>query len=251
MFYQKRSIKEQAQRLPSAYQDNYYSTQIDRVEIDGNTLQGYFEYSFLSEKSYREQPVRSNDGSIPDINQYATFLTPRLIINYNMMDVEDYRKLMLLLQSKNEFTVTFYDIVLDKRVTHKMYAAPSQMPAIYQRYLMVLGIQDHTIELIGTNNGVGSYTIAYDYNLPPTSWESETTSRQVIAKNVSDIIGGINASYTYDGNTYPLNSEFTKELIGSYVFQGWNTKQDGTGFTYIDGDAYFVHSNMTLYAQWK
>ena len=189
MFYQKRSIKEQAQRLPSAYQDNYYSTQIDRVEIDGNTLQGYFEYSFLSEKSYREQPVRANDGSIPDINQYATFLTPRLIIKYNMMDVEDYRKLMLLLQSKNEFTVTFYDIVLDKRVTHKMYAATPQMPAIYQRYLKVLGIQEYTIELIGTNNDVGSYTITYDYNLPPTSWESETSSQQVIAKNVSEFSG--------------------------------------------------------------
>ena len=251
MFYQKRSIKEQAQRLPSTYQDNYYSTQIDRVEIDGNTLQGYFEYSFLSEKSYREQPVRANDGSIPDINQYATFLTPRLIIKYNMMDVEDYRKLMLLLQSKNEFTVTFYDIVLDKRVTHKMYAATPQIPAIYQRYLKVLGIQEYTIELIGTNNDVGSYTITYDYNLPPTSWGSETSSQQVIAKNVSDTIGGINASYTYGGNTYALSSEFTKELIGSYIFQNWNTKQDGTGFTYIDGDAYFVHSDITLYAQWK
>ena len=72
-----------------------------------------------------------------------------------------------------------------------------------------------------------------------------------IAKNVSDTIGGINASYTYGGNTYALNSEFTKELIGSYIFQNWNTKQDGTGFTYIDGDAYFVHSDITLYAQWK
>lgn len=251
MFYAKRTVAEQRQRLPSNFQANYQQTQLDRIEIDGNTFQGYFEFSYLAEKSYKTQPVRSDDGSIPDINQYATFLTPRLVIKYNMMQIEDYRNLMRLLQSKNEFTVTFYDFVLDKRVTHKMYFATPSMPIIYQQYLMVMGIREYTIELIGTNNDVGSYTITYDYNLPPTSWENETSSKQSIAKNSSDIIGGSNASYTYEGNTYPLSSAFTQELIGSYIFQGWNTKKDGTGFTYIDGDAYFVYDNLTLYAQWK
>lgn len=150
-FYPHRTVGEQTQRLPTEYQGNYARTQIDRIEIDGVELQGYFEYSFLEEKSYIEQPMRSNDGVIELIEDYKTILTPRLIINYSMMDIEDYRTMMKLFKSKNAFIVTCYDIVEDKRVSHEMYVAPQQMPVIYQQYLKVLGIQNTVIELIGTN----------------------------------------------------------------------------------------------------
>lgn len=150
-FYSKRTVKEQADRLPYQYRENYTRTQLDRIEIDGCEIHGYFEYSFMEEKSYMEQPVRSQDGSIENLDDYTTFLTPRLIIKYNMMNIEDYRTLMTFLKSKNTFQVTCYDIVADRRVTHEMYFANPQMPIIYQRYLAALGVQDYTIELIGTN----------------------------------------------------------------------------------------------------
>jgi hypothetical protein len=250
-FYPERTIEEQASRLPQEYRANYEATVLDQVEIDGNIIRGYMEYSFLNEKSYFEQPTRSLNGSIENINSYTTFLTPRLIIKYNMMNIDDYRKLMLLLQSKNEFTVTCYDIVLDKRVTHKMYAAPTQMPIIYQRYLKALGVQEFSIELIGTNNGVEDYTVTYDYNIPKdVSWGYETSATQTFKKNASGIIGE-EAKYTYNETSYNLNSDQTKVLLGEkYVLIGWNTKKDGSGFTYIDGDAYFINYNQMLYAQW-
>lgn len=150
-FYPHRTVEEQRARLPQAFKDNYRATVLDQVEIDGNIIRGYFEYSFLNEKSYFEQPTRSLDGSIENINTYATFLTPRLVIKYNMMNIDDYRTLMTFLKSKNTFNVTCYDIVADKRVTHEMYFANPQMPVIYQQYLAALGVQDYTIELIGTN----------------------------------------------------------------------------------------------------
>ena len=68
MFYAKRTVAEQKNRLPQAFRRNYEATQLDRIEIDGNTFQGYFEYSFLAEKSYVTQPTRADDGSIADIN---------------------------------------------------------------------------------------------------------------------------------------------------------------------------------------
>ena len=151
MFYAKRTVEEQKNRLPLAYQEDYVRTQLDRIEIDGIVLQGYFQYSYMEEKTYMTQPVRSSDGVIEDLENYTTFLTPRLVINYNMMDIEDYRALMKLLKSKNTFLVTCYDIVEDKRVTHEMYFATPQMPVIYQQYLKILGIQNTAIELIGTN----------------------------------------------------------------------------------------------------
>ena len=36
-----------------------------------------------------------------------------------------------------------------------------------------------------------------------------------------------------------------------YNFAGWNTKADGTGTSYADGEAVTNLGNITLYAQWK
>lgn len=150
-FYPHRTVDEQAERLPEQLREAYKKSQIDRIEIDGCEIHGYFEYSFMEEKSYMEQPVRSQDGTIVDLDAYTTFLTPRLIIKYNMMGIDDYRNLMLLLKAKNAHVVTCYDVEADRRVTHEMYFAPPSMPIIYQRYLAALGIQEYSIELIGTN----------------------------------------------------------------------------------------------------
>lgn len=235
VFYPNRTVAEQKSRLPSDFQANYEATQLDRIEIDGVTIQGYFEYSFLEEKSYMEQPQRAQDGSIVDIDSYATFLTPRLIIKYNMMNIEDYRALMKLLKSKNAFQVTCYDIVEDKRVTHEMYCAPPAMPIIYQQYLQAMGIKEYTIELIGTNN-VSSYTITYHYNKsgPPTLPNVAT-----VPKNSSLV----------------LDDEFRFEYVsgGSVIADGatgWNTQPDGSGISYTAGNAYYFSQDTHLWLQW-
>ena len=156
-FYQNRTVDEQASRLPIELRERYKATQLDRIQLfDGKELievHGYFEYSFTNEKSYEESPVRASDGSISNIDDYKTFLTPRLVIKYNMMGIEDYRALMKKLNSLeyNGIIVMCYDIVEDKRVKHEMYFAPPSMPVIYQQYLIALGVQDFTLEMIGTN----------------------------------------------------------------------------------------------------
>lgn len=252
-FYADRTVQEQKARLPQQFQEHYAKTQLDRIEIDGNIIRGYFEYSYLDEKSYFEQPTRSSNGAIENINSYASFLTPRIVIRYNMMHIDDYRKLMTLLQSKNEFTVTCYDIVKDKRVTHKMYFAPTQMPIIYQQYLMAMGVQNYEIELIGTNNDIEEYSVVYDFNLPQGyGYEIPiTSSRQTFYKNSSGIIGE-NAVYEHEGSIHSISSEYTLGLLDNkFVFQGWNTKIDGSGITYIDGDAYFISKTQRLYAMWR
>lgn len=257
-FYNNRTVWEQRARLPQSFRANYSRTVLDRIEIDGNVIQGYMEYSFLNEKSYFEEPYRSSNGSIENINTYATFLTPRIIIKYSMMNIEDYRKLMLLMQSKNEFKVTCYDPVLDKRVTHRMYFAPTSMPVIYQQYLKAMGVQDFTVELIGTNNGVGTHTLTYDFNIPSDMKDSfpyTKTATQDFYENTSGIIGEeavYNIGTTEEPQVFNINSSKTTELLGGrYIFSHWNTLPDGMGFTYIDGDAYFINSAKTIYAIWK
>lgn len=184
-FYPHRTIAEQKARLPLTYQEEYERTCMDRIEIDGNEICGYFEYSFMEEKSYMEQPIRSQDGTIENLGDYTTFLTPRLIIKYNVMNIDDYRTLMRSLRRKNTFKVTCYDIVKNKRVTHEMYFATPQMPMVYHRYLVAMGIQDYTIELIGTNRILEPET------------EPETLIFEVLTKN-----NGIVQKQCYVGDTW-------------------------------------------------
>lgn len=154
-FYPHRTVEEQAARLPYELREAYKNSQIDRIRMfDGNKtieLTGYAEYSYLDEKSYKAQPVRSQDGAIEEIEEYATFLTPRLIVKYNMMGIDDYRSFMKMIKGRNGFAIQCYDPVEDKIVTNEMYVAPPSMPIIYQQYLAALGIQEYTIEMMGTN----------------------------------------------------------------------------------------------------
>lgn len=185
-FYPHRTVDEQANRLPLELRQAYKNSQIDRIEIDGCEIHGYFEYSFMEEKSYVEQPVRSIDGSIENLDDYTTFLTPRLIVKYNMMNIEDYRTLMTFLKSKNTFNVTCYDVVADRRVTHEMYFANPQMPVIYQRYLAALGVQDYTIELIGTNRRTDEMKISFYIGSTEFSAYSNDTLLSYILRGESD-----------------------------------------------------------------
>lgn len=248
MFGQHLTVEQQKERLPLWLQDYYVTTRIDRIEIDGNTIQGYFEYSYLDEKSYFNSPVRSSGGVIDNLNSYASFLTPRLVINYKMMAIEDYRTVMRLLQSKNEFTVSCYDIVSDKRVTHNMYFATASMPNVYQKLLQVQGIMDYTIEMIGTNTGVEEYTLTYNYNIPSgVAWDKQTSATQTFARNISDTVGGANAPYIENNTTFAISSQ---TFNNAYKFVGWYENANGTGFGYRDGDAYFISSDKTVYAKW-
>ena len=250
MFYTKRTVEEQANRLPLSHRDNYTKTQLDRIEIDGLVVQGYFEYSFLEEKSYMQQPTRSSDGSIRDLDDYTVFLVPRLIIKYNMMGIEDYRTLMKLLKSKNTFNVTCYDIVEDKRVTHEMYFAPPSMPIIYQQYLMALGIKEYSIELIGTNNKQ-NVKVKQIYNFPSdVQLDSSYSSKEPYFEE------DINTYATYKiGNFYVQNQ--TDDIyhidyyVKNYTLFGWNTKADGSGVHYSDKKNYYFSADTELYAQWS
>ena len=185
-FYPYRTISEQAERLPLEFREKYKTTALDRIEIDGCEIHGYFEYSFMEEKSYMEQPTRSQDGSIENLDDYTTFLTPRLIIKYNMMNIDDYRTVMTFLKSKNTFNVTCYDVVADRRVTHEMYFANPQMPVIYQRYLAAMGVQDYTIELIGTNRRTEDMKISFYIGNNQMSAYSNDTWLSYVLRNESD-----------------------------------------------------------------
>ena len=215
-FYSHRTVEEQKNRLPKAFQANYEVTQLDRIKLfDGNEVvevQGYFEYSFLEEKSYVEQPTRAIDGSIANIDDYVTFLTPRIIIKYNMMHIDDYRMLMRKIKENNGIVVMCYDVVEDKIVKHEMYFAPPAMPMIYQKYLMALGIQEYSIELIGTNSDT-----KMPFSIDDTSYEAfrGMTWEEWVSSD-------------FNKNQFTINGSFVERISGGgkIILYGQYAKKD-------------------------
>lgn len=207
------------------------------IWIDANEITGYFSYFYVNAKSYQtgdSDITRSLDGKIINLNSYPTFLTPRLKIEFKYMKIETYRTIMRLLQSKNEFLVTCYDIVQDKMVSHNMYFQPEDYPEIFHHGLDVLAVINYTIELTGTNTELEGVDIIYHSNYPDGS-DSTVGAGTTYAVN-EEVIIGENVDFTYTG----------------YALNNWNTKADGSGFTYLNNNVYTLTENvdLVLYAQW-
>lgn len=215
-----------------------------KVVINGQEIPYMSDYTFVDAKSFFKEPVRSASGVIENLNSYATFLTPRLKINFKFMPIETYRVLMKLIKDFNEFIVTVYDIVEDKYVTHKMYFYPKEFPAIYQNNLETLAILDESFELVGTNASLEELSIVYNSN-PPVEGQTTLTSGATLNYNDEFMVG------TYDaideGSIDPTTFTYS-----GYDLIGWNTKADGSGITYLNGDTINnLSSSIVLYAVWK
>lgn len=155
-----------AQERHNAYGANVVGKDIQYVEIDGIRLSGYEAYSFFWEKTYNNQPKRASGGAMTGLNDlYSTFISGHLKLNFALMSIDDYRKIMKLIYTKNEFTVKCYDIIYNKQVELKMYFSPQEQPKLWnivskiqagnsewESWLDLVGIQGATVELIGTNS---------------------------------------------------------------------------------------------------
>jgi hypothetical protein len=261
-----RTIKEILELSPEQRKSLYQASglpnkTIDIVKIDDEDFKDYSAFSFLMEKSYFKSPTRSSDGSIPDLDTYAWFVTPHLKIDFSMMSIEAYRKIMKMLRSKNEFTVTCYDVVEDKNVTHNMYFATEQMPKLWtiakalnggKPWVELIGVNDYTVELIGTNTDFESYRVTYDLNIPSgVTWAGNNRAYVDVPANIANDIGAViyNGVTDDSGNKNYVNIEsitFGEE----YSFLKWCETADGNGLSYLPNNAYLFTENKTLYAIW-
>ena len=215
----------------------YKATGIDKVIIDGNEFTDYGAFSFLWEKSYVKSPERSGDGTIGNLNSYATFITPHLKIDFSMMSIDSYRILMRdLLYKKNEFLVTCYDIVNDTMTTNKMYFSTEEMPKLWtiaralngEEWVELLGVQDYTVEMIGTNASLETVEVLYYDN----------------NGNLID-----NATQTVDKGTQAIINYAFVAPTGKKFDGWWNTKIDKTGARYKNGEAVDLIDNLVLYPE--
>lgn len=234
----------------SAADKEYKAVDIDKVVIDGNTFTNYGQYQFLWEKSFFTQPERSVSGTIENLDSYPTFITPHLILNFSVMSIEDYRKIMKLHYSKNEFVVECYDPIYDDTISVNMYFATEEMAKLYtiaqhrtktdgswEEWVDLVGVTDYTVELIGTNSPVdtSSLTVTYVYNNETDSGVIQGNVAKSVAQGSEILVGeGV------DFKTLPPAANMT--------FKHW---KDDSGVIYTDGKYITVNSNLTLKAVWQ
>lgn len=241
----------------------YEARDIAKVEIDGNTFTDYGAFSFLWEKSFSDEPTRSTNGVMIDLDTVAWFVTPHLKIDFSLLSIDSYRQIMKLIYSKNEFVVTCYDVVYNTTISAKMYFATEEMPKLFtiaralngEEWVELLGVEEYTVELIGTNREVEYVNLQYSLNLPiNVSWGGTTYAINVDVAQNSTIVIGDDALFTY----YEMGEEKTSlvrnivltSIDGTkkYKFKNW---RDSSGFHYIDGQSYFMRNSTNLFAQWE
>lgn len=227
------------------------SKRIDEVDIDGQKFSGYKAFSFLWAKSYHKEPIRSIDGTIENLNDNTSCITPRLKIDFSILSIDDYRRIMQLVYSKNEFTVTCYDVVNDRMTTNKMYFTTEEMPKLFllnralngEEWIELLGIDGYTVEMIGTNADLDTVTVTY-LNIDPVSGTfKETYSSEFYAKKEMII-----------GDNVPFKNKELYTNSKYYIFSGiWyeyvlneNGLWQKTNAQYRDNTAITINRNITL-----
>lgn len=231
--------------------DNYRAVDIDKVVIGGNTFTNYGDFQFMWEKSYVKSPVRSANGTIDNLNSYATFVTPHLIMNFAVMSIDDFRKIVRMDLERNEFVVECYDPIYNKPMTAKMYFSTLEMAKLikisrmrfngdeWEDFVELVGVNEYSVELVGTNADLDLLSVRYFVNAPANMTPSVTDGGENDVYNGQEIIIG--------GNT-----DIPTETFGSRKkFKNWNTKPDGSGLNYTNGFAYTINDNLDLYAQWE
>lgn len=243
----------------------YQAVDIGKVYINNIPFDNYGEYSFIWEKSYVKSPERSSDGSIGNLNSYATFITPHLKIDFSMMSIDYYRQLMKLIYSQNEFVVRCYDVVYNKIITCKMYFTTEEMPKLWtiankmqkgadewEEWVDLVGVQGYTVEMVGTNSPVDLISVRYYANYPNANNSPDIDD--TLHENGDDITLGeefvIGQGISYPTQTPPVG----------YRFVGWGEKadtkiteviQNGTVFTATQGLVDENSQTINFYAIWE
>lgn len=246
-------LKKSVAERKSEYGVDFGDKHIDKVTINGNVFTDYKAFSFLWEKTYVKSPERSTDGTIGNLDSYATFLTPHLKIDFGMMSIVSYRKIMQLIYSANEFIVTCYDVVNNKDTTNKMYFSTEEMPKLWtlaramngEEWVELLGVEDYTVEMIGTNIDVDTYTVRYYLNSPTGLGQTTPIYSQQVAIGEDIVIG--------------QNTSIENEYFSNYVFNGTWKLGSVDGTTYNNGDSFTISKavidedskSVDFYADWK
>ena len=210
------------------YDANASGKRIGEVIIDGVKITGYSAFSFVRKLTYVKSPTRSGDGTIGNLNSYPVFTTPQLQIDFSLLGIDMYRKIMNLIYARREHLVQCYDIVRDEQVTERMYFEPEELPKLvaiarqlqneaYSR-VEILGVQDYVVTMVGTNVPNEIINIVY-YDM-----NNNIIGSEQLVENTEIVIG----------------EGVVVENIDGYKFNNYWDRETSVKTRYVDKIAYSV-----------
>ena len=133
---------------------NGVTFELDEFRLDGVSFKGIGHEMLKSQNqlNYTISPGRQSDGSMKNIEDYESFILPKVEIGFKFIDYDTFQRLRTFLLSKRTFNVQYYDKDINTIVTHEMYAEPDDLTAFFNLGAKILGTREFTLAFIATLN---------------------------------------------------------------------------------------------------
>lgn len=175
---------------------------------------------------------RSKKFTLENIDDVEIGQVPQCTITFKYINIEDFIVLQRILKERH-VTVKYFDIDKGEFVTHDMAITGNDRKKIYSYGKSIMGMQDFTIKFVGTNLDV------------------EYTDRTIIYKANGGTGSDVENQYGMADQVKLLTEEDSGFVKSGYHISRWNTKADGTGYTYGLNQSITLWDSLTLYAIWE
>ena len=214
-----------------------YVEDIGKVYITGA---GYENYPFTTgrdsigwnETVWGGKLNRSKKFTLENIDDVEIGQVPQCTIVFKYIKIEDFLILQEVLKERH-IRVKYFDIDVGSYVVHDMAITGNDRKKIYAYGKNIIGMQDFTIKLVGTN------------------LDAEYTEKKITYKANGGSGIDIENTYSVADQVRLLNEEESEFSKSGMSIAYWNTKADGTGKTYLLGDSITLWKDLTLFAIWE
>lgn len=211
------------------------------ITIDGIDISRYSEYYVINHITKKEEPKRSNNFAMANINDINQIEIPEIFVTFKFIPIDLYRQLFKATR-KAEFKVVYYDQDYDKIRTNMFYYKESSSYSPHSwgasRYVdknkAFLGFKDYKLDLVCTMNPINDLDIQLVYNndnVPKPFYINlnKSSNASIMFKitnlNQDSIAGDINV--TFSNNDLSISNAVSSSA-GRYVI---TCSTNGTSYT--------------------
>lgn len=201
---------------------------IGTIYINGVAFHGAADDSPLGweEFVWKEQPSRSAAFNFTGMDDIDVGLVARCEVNFKYFNIQDFMKFREAIKQRH-FQVKFFSVDSGEWIEREMYCSSSERNKLYYFNPNLVGVIDFKVKLVATNNDQVDHddlTITFDKN----NYNITVSSADTIEY----------------GGQYTLPSAPT---LSGYTFDHWDTKADGSGWQYAEGQSFTVFKDTTIY----
>lgn len=210
---------------------------IGKVYITGA---GYQDYPFTTSRDsigwnetvWGGNLNRSRKFTLENIDDVDIGQVPQCTITFKFLKIEDFIILQELLKERH-ILVRYFDIDVGDWVTHDMAITGNERKKIYSFGKSIIGMQDLTIKLVGTN------------------LDKKYAQKSITYKANGGSGSDVSNTYDYASQVVTLDEDDSGFSKSGYSIASWNTKADGSGKTYLLNQSITLWNDLTLYAIWE